>query len=107
MVVTCPAGHDVFEGKAVGPAGTGHRPRLVAAATLDALDDLLGQSCEVESATIVHTDGRDVALSVLTLAVPRLGEQVLTGAAIVRGDDADAVARSVLAALNRHLAGYH
>jgi len=103
--VTLSAGQDVFEGKAVGPAGTSHRPRLVAAATLDALDDLLGQSCEIESATIVHTDARDVALSVLTLAVPRLGEQVLTGAAVVRGDDAEAIARSVLAALNRHLAG--
>ena len=103
--VTLAAGAELFEGNAVGPAGTSHRPRLVAAATLDAVGDLLGQSCEVESALIVHTESRDVALSVLTLSVPRLGEQVLTGSAAVRGDDADAVARSVLDALNRHLTG--
>jgi len=48
---------------------------------------------------------REVALAVLTLMVPRTGEQVLTGAAVVRGDEADAVVRSVLAALNRQLAG--
>ena len=103
--VTLAAGVELFEGNAVGPAGTSHRPRLVAAATLDAVGDLLGQSCEVESALIVHTESRDVALSVLTLSVPRLGEQVLTGSAAVRGDDADAVARSVLDALNRQLTG--
>jgi hypothetical protein len=59
----------------------------------------------VESATIVATGAREVALSVLTIMVPRTGEQVLTGSAAVRGDEADAVARSVLAALNRQLTG--
>jgi hypothetical protein len=54
---------------------------------------------------VVATGTRDVALTVLTMSVPRLGEQVLTGCAAVRGDEADAVARSVLAALNRQLAG--
>jgi hypothetical protein len=103
--VTLSAGSSVFEGKAEGPAGQSHRARLVAVATLAALEDLLGQPCEVESAAIVAAGGREVALSVLTLMLPRTGEQVLTGAALVRGDDADAVARSVLAALNRHLTG--
>jgi len=74
-------------------------------ATLDAVDDLLGRSCEVETAQIVSTGTRDVALSVLTLSVPRVGEQVLTGCAVVRGDEADAIVRSVLDALNRQLTG--
>jgi hypothetical protein len=103
--VTLAAGDQLFEGKAQGPAGASHRSRMVAVATLDALRDLLGQTCEVESATIVSTGSREVALSVLTLMVPRTGEQVLTGCAMVRGDEADAVARSVLAALNRQLTG--
>jgi hypothetical protein len=46
-----------------------------------------------------------VAISVLTLQVPRIGEQVLTGCAVVRDDEAHAVVRSVLAALNRQLTG--
>jgi hypothetical protein len=103
--VTLAADAQLFEGKAQGPAGSSHRSRIVAIATLDALDDLLGQTCEVESASVVSTGSREIALSVLTLMVPRTGEQVLTGCALVRGDEADAVARSVLAALNRQLTG--
>jgi hypothetical protein len=103
--VTLAVGDQLFEGSSQGPAGQTHRARLVAAATLDALSELLGQPCEVESAAIMSTGTREVALSVLTVTVPRTGEQVLTGAAVVRGDEADATVRSVLAALNRHLAG--
>ena len=103
--VTLAAGDRLFEGRSQGPAGHSHRARLVAIATLDAVAELLGQSCEVESSTVVPTGSREVALTVLTMALPRIGEQVLTGSAAVRGDDADAVARSVLAALNRQLTG--
>jgi hypothetical protein len=103
--VTLAVGDQIFEGTSRGPAGRSHRARLVALATLEAVGELLGQPCEVESATIVATGTREVALSVLTIMVPRTGEQVLTGSAAVRGDEADAVARSVLAALNRQLTG--
>jgi hypothetical protein len=103
--VTLAAGDQLFEGTSQGPAGQSHRARLVAIATLDAVSELLGQPCEVESSAIVATGTREVALTVLTMTVPRTGEQVLTGCAAVRGDEADAVARSVLAALNRQLAG--
>ena len=103
--VTLAAGDQLFEGRSQGPAGQTHRARLVAIATLDAVAELLGQPCEVESSMVVATGTREVALTVLTMIVPRTGEQVLTGCAVVRGDEADAVARSVLAALNRQLAG--
>jgi hypothetical protein len=103
--VTLATGDQLFEGTSQGPAGRTHRARLVAIATLDAVAELLGQPCEVESSAVVGTGTREVALTVLTMTVPRTGEQVLTGSAVVRGDEADAVARSVLAALNRQLAG--
>ena len=103
--VTLAATDQLFEGKAAGPVGHSHRSRIVAVATLDALGDLLGQTCEVESASVVSTGTRELAVSVLTLMVPRSGEQVLTGCALVRGDESDAVARSVLSALNRQLTG--
>jgi hypothetical protein len=95
----------VFEGQAVGPASSTHRARLVAGATLTALADLLGQTTELESVTLVGTGNQVVALSVLTVQTPRIGEQIVTGSALVRGDEADAVARSVLDALNRRLSG--
>jgi hypothetical protein len=103
--VTIGIGDLTFEGTSQGPAGHSHRARLVAIATLESVAELLGQPCEVESSAVVSTGTRDVALTVLTLTLPRTGEQVLTGSAVVRGDEADAVARSVLAALNRQLTG--
>ena len=96
---------DVFEGTQTGGSGVSQRARLVALATLEAVQELLGVPCQVESAQVVPAGPRSIALSVLTLSVPRLGEQVVTGCAVVRGDEADAVARSVLAALNRQLTG--
>jgi hypothetical protein len=101
--VSLSVGDTVFEGTAEGPAGHSHRPRLVAMATLDAVHELLGQPCEVESSVVLPVGGHDVAVTVLTVMLQRAGEQVLTGSAAVRGDEADAVARSVLAALNRQL----
>jgi hypothetical protein len=78
---------------------------LVARATLAALSDLLGQTVEVESADLLDAGTRSVAVTVLTVVAPRQGEQVVSGSAVVRGDEADAVARSVLDALNRRLTG--
>ncbi len=93
-----------FIGTAVGAGSAGQRPRLVAQATLTALAELLGTPADVESASVVDTGTSGVALVVLTVSVPRLGSQSVAGSAVVRGDEADAVARAVLAALNRRLA---
>jgi len=93
-----------FVGTAVGAGSASQRPRLVAQATLTALADLLGIPADVESASVVDTATSEVALVVLTVSVPRLGSQSVAGSAVVRGDEADAVARAVLAALNRRLA---
>lgn len=96
-------GGESFTGTHVGPASVAHRPRLVAEATLEALRDLLGVDVAVETAALLPVGGRTVAVVVLTLAEPRLGDQVLSGCAPVRNDDGVAVARAVLAALNRRL----
>ncbi|MDX6287565.1 MAG: hypothetical protein QOG53_3050 [Frankiales bacterium] len=103
--ITVTLGGGSFEGSASGSASLSARPRLVANATLGALHELLGTPAEVDHAAVVQVGGRAVAVSVLTLNVPRQGEQLMTGSALVRGDEADAVARSVLDALNRRLAG--
>ena len=95
----------VFSGRADGPTGALHRPRIIASATLAALTELLGIPAQVESAQVIEVANREVALTTLILTIPRLGDQVLCGSALVRGDEEDAVARSVLAAVNRRLAG--
>ncbi|MEI8057095.1 MAG: hypothetical protein WCI29_06785 [Actinomycetes bacterium] len=102
--VTLTVEGSVFVGLASGPAALAHRPRIVATATLAALSEMLGMSAQIESAQIVSAGLREAALCVLSLQVPRLGEQILCGSALVRGDAEDAVSRSVLAAVNRRLA---
>jgi hypothetical protein len=105
LVTVAATGGHLFEGRVVGPGTATQRHRLVAQATLRALGELLGSNAEVESAQVVAAGEREVALTVLTVTIPRLGEQLLTGSALVRGDENEAVARSVLAALNRRLTG--
>ena len=70
-----------------------------------ALTELIGMPAQIESAQIAEAGVRAVALTGLVIHVPRFGDQTLCGSAIVRGDAEDAVARSVLAALNRRLQG--
>ena len=103
--VTMAIGREVFTGHATGPSGPAHRPRIIATATLGALVELLGIPAQVESAQILDVGMRQVAITTLSLTIPRLGDQALCGSALVRGDEEDAVARSVLAAVNRRLAG--
>ena len=103
--VTLAIAGSVFSGEADGPASPLHRPRIVAMATLSALTELLGIPAQVESSQVLDVGNREVALTTLTITIPRLGEQTLCGSALVRGDEEDAVARSVLAAVNRRLAG--
>jgi hypothetical protein len=105
VLVSLTTGNELFEGKAGGPAGRVQRARVVARATLEAATDLLGRPCEVESAGVVEVGQRQVAVCVLTLVDGRAGEHVLTGCAVVRNDEAEAVAKAVLDALNRQLAG--
>jgi hypothetical protein len=105
LVTVSATGGLLFDGRAVGPSGAAHRYGLVAQATLNALEELLGSTAAVESAQVVPAGSREVALTVLSVSIPRLGEQLLTGSAMVRGDESEAVARSVLDALNRRLTG--
>jgi hypothetical protein len=91
------------EGHARAPRGPASRARLVARATLDAVSLLGGMdACEVAHATVVHCGGRDVAVCLVQL-FGDAGEQVFSGSAVVRTDLDDAIARSVLDALNRRL----
>ncbi len=104
VVAVTASGH-AFEGRVVGPAVASQRARIVAQATLRALGELLGSTAEVESAA-VHMHGEHlVAVTLLAVMAPRSGAQLVSGSAVVRGDEADAVARSVLDALNRRLSG--
>lgn len=81
----------------------GDRERAIALATLDALRPLLPEAVDVESTQVVTIPGRRIAVTVVEFPDESQAYQVLVGSALVRGDVEDALARSVLSALNRRL----
>jgi hypothetical protein len=103
--VVVKTGDASYDGRSIGPSTMSHRHTLIARATLDAVTELLGLPSEVEFVTVSTMGTRRMAACVIQVAVPGVGELVLTGSALVRSDEADAVARAVLDALNRRLAG--
>jgi hypothetical protein len=103
--VTLASGGTLYDGTATAPATASSKPRLIARATLNAVAALMPVgACDIEYAQIAQVGGREVAVSIVQV-VTSDGESIVTGSALVRGDEADAVARSVLDALNRRLAG--
>jgi hypothetical protein len=103
--VTLAAGGTLYDGTATAPATASSRPRLIARATLNAVAALMPVgACDIEYAQIAQVGGRGVAISIVQVLTPN-GEAIVTGSALVRADEADAVARSVLDALNRRLGG--
>jgi hypothetical protein len=105
VTVALGIGESVYTGQSSGPSAQIHRARIIAQASLSALSELLGIPAHIESSQVIEVGLRDVAVTTLALQLPQLGEQILCGSALVRGDAEDAVARSVLAAVNRRLAG--
>ncbi len=101
--ITITTGETSYEGRSIGPAAMSHRHVLIARATLDAVGELLGLPTEVEFATVSTMGNRKLATCIIQVALPRIGELVVTGSALVRSDEADAIARAVLDALNRRL----
>lgn len=95
-------GVESHDGEAEGPASAPGRRRATARAALDAIRPLLGagQVVEIEGADVVEVLGHDVAICLVHFHSAR-GQNSVVGSALVRGDEADAVARSVLDALNR------
>lgn len=98
-------GETALVGTGEGPATPAGRNRAVGRATLDAVRSLLGEGhvVELEGTDITGVLGRQVAISVVQFRAAR-GEHTVAGSALVRDATEDAIARSVLDALNRTIA---
>lgn len=92
-------------GTASGAATLTGRLRSVAHAMLDAVRPMLAEQVQVEleGVELLDVAGRQLAVAVLQIRTPRT-EIVLSGTAMVHDTADDAIARSVLDALNRTLA---
>ncbi len=102
--ITLAVGDDEAVGFEEGSIATAARPRIVAAATLDALRQLepAADVLDLAAAETVRAGADDVALVTL-LCVDPPHEQRLVGSAIIYQQADDAVVRAVLDATNRRL----
>ena len=104
--VTVVLAHDgrSVQGTAEGTATTGSLHRSVAAATLRAVESVVGEGVrfDVEHVEVARTGPDRTALVVVTMVTDR-ATQRLSGASVVREDVRQAVIRAVLAAVNRRV----
>jgi hypothetical protein len=104
VAVNLDFGGDQFEGKASGQASKSGRARLVALATLDGVQQYLGQELgfALEDVLVTQLGHERVAVSCIVLVTP-LGEQAFAGSALVRQSENDSIVRATLDAINRRL----
>ncbi len=97
-------GEEEFVGSYSGPRSQGSQLRISANATLSALQQCLKTDCylAVEDVTLVRLADKN-AVNVAVSMLSTEGEELLVGAAWVRGDEQDAVAKALLCALNRKM----
>jgi hypothetical protein len=97
---------DERAGTAEGTIAAASRPRLLGAATLDAIQQLVpaAECLDLDSAQILRVGPHDVAIVALVVVAPP-HEEIVSGSAIVHQnqDPSDAVVRAVLNATNRKL----
>ena len=97
-------GDKIIEGIAQGPSSAHNKSRLFVEATLKALSPLtLDKFLFVaEDVGITQLAKQQIALVSIT-SITSAGEQSLTGCALVRNDDREAVVKATLDAVNRNL----
>ena len=95
---------DTYLGEVSGPASQTGRQRLVALATLNAIEQYVrgAYSFALEDVSLVQLGRESVAVSCVTLVTP-LGEQSYAGSALVRQNEKDSIVRATLDAINRRL----
>ncbi|MDO8963893.1 MAG: hypothetical protein Q7W30_05295 [Coriobacteriia bacterium] len=95
---------EVYFGTAEGPASTTGRRRLVAQATLAAVEQYASGSYgfALEDVAIIALGRERVAVSCVTIVTP-LGEQSFSGTALARQGENESIVRATLDAINRRL----
>ena len=104
VTVTLRWGSDLYSGTVSGAAATATRARQVAEATLEAIRGAIhtDSAIAISSMDVPTLGGRPVAIGQVVV-VTEATERMLIGCAYVEDDEARAVVRAVLDALNRSL----
>lgn len=93
-----------YVGHATSPASQTARQRLIAEATLNAVEAYAqgGLSFALEDVAITQLGHQRVAVACVVLVTP-LGEQAFAGSALVRQNENDSIVRATLDAINRRI----
>jgi hypothetical protein len=104
VVVTLGWQGDTLVGEVAGAAAHTTRNRLVAEATIEALQQALQETTAIGVAAVdlPHLGSRSVAIAQVVM-VTEGAERLMVGSALVDGESSRAVVRAVLDALNRHI----
>ena len=88
----------------VGIKTAANRKKIVAKATIDAVEKILGQTFIFDVQDVISTTNRDIIfISVLVNMVINETEETMVGSAIVRNDINEAIAKATLSAINRRV----
>lgn len=88
----------------VGIKTAANRKKIVAKATIDAVEKILGQAFIFDVQDVISTTNRDITfISVLVNMVINESEETMVGSAIVRNDVNETIAKATLAAINRRV----
>ncbi len=104
VVVTLVFEGETFVGTATGPASRTVRERLVAEATLNAIEQYLqgAFTFALEDVQVIRLGRESVAVACVAL-VTSFGEQTFAGSALARQNEHDSIVRATLDAINRRL----
>jgi len=81
-----------------------NRRRVVAKATVSAVEEMIGQVSAFDVEDIVINSIRDISyVTVIVNMINDIAEEVLIGTAIVRNDTNEAIAKATLDAINRRI----
>ncbi|WP_291634503.1 hypothetical protein [Clostridium sp.] len=88
----------------VGIKTAANRKKIVAKATIDAVEKILGQAYVFDVQDVISTTNKNITfISVLVNMVTNESEQTMVGSAIVENDINEAIAKATLAAINRRV----
>lgn len=95
---------ETYHGEASGPASKTGRTRLVALATLDAINKCVPDArlFGLEDVAVMQLGRQRVAVSCVSL-VSALGEESFVGSALVQQNEKDSIVKATLDAINRRL----
>lgn len=104
VTVTLTWNGEQYTGSAAGPAASSARLRIIGEATLRALEEVLGGGPPLALDAIATTSvGVRPVIVAQVVSMRGVDEEVAVGSALIKGEEAEAVVRAVLDALNRRI----